>query len=147
MPTFNPKAEAPQYELLDGVYPFEIIGVQQLTSGGAKTNGYPERRVKLQFYKDTQFKDRIAVIEDSLYDHPELDWKFSVLAKCVGMQVNPGESFDIDDGWKGYRGFAECKPKANPKAKDPTRLWNRISGYLTDQPALPPNKVEDPFAE
>jgi hypothetical protein len=145
MPKFDPKAEQPQYELLKGTYPFEIIGVQQLTSAGAKTNGYLERRVKLQFYKDTSFKEKLANFEDSLYDHPDTDWKFSVLAKCVGMQVAAGEAFDIDDTWKGYRGFAECEPQAG--LKDKTKFYNRVKRYLTDQPALPPNKTEDPFAE
>jgi len=145
MPKFNPDAEQPQYELLKGTYPFEIIGVQQLTSSGAKTNGYPERRIKLQFYKSTDFKEKLAVFEDSLYDHPDTEWKFSVLAKAVGIRVNAGEAFDIDESWKGFRGFAECEPQAG--MKDKTKQYNRVKRYLVDQPALPPNKVEDPFAE
>lgn len=143
MPKFNPDAKQPEYQLIDGTYPFEIIGVEQSTSA----KGDPERKVKLQFYSDLTFKQKIGAFEDMFWDNPDSDWKFSVLAKCVGLQVQPNQAFDIDDSWKGFRGIAECKPKANPKAKDPTKLWNRVSSYLTDQPAITPNKVEDPFAE
>jgi hypothetical protein len=154
MPKFNPNAEAPKYELITGTFPFEIVAVEHLTSSGAKTNGLPERKVTLRVFKDTQFKENLADITDSLYDDSHLPeneqkcaWKFHVLAKCVGVLLKPGEDFDIDSGFIGFRGFAEFKPEANPKGKDPTKLWNRVKNYLTDQPAMPPRKIENPFAE
>lgn len=147
MPVFNPKAEQPVYETIKGTFPFEIVGVEHLTSSGAKTAGCPERKVTLKFFKDTTFKEPLAQFSDSLYDHPDLLWKWSVFAKAAGVALAPGENFDIDDGWKGFRGFAECEPEANPKGKDPKKLWNKVKRYITDQPALLPNKAEDPFAE
>ncbi len=145
MPAYNPDAQAPTYEIVKGVFPFEIIAVEQLTSGGAKTNGCPERKLTLAVYNDTSFKENLTEVKDSLYDHPSCDWKFSVLAKCVGVDIKPGEAFDIDECWKGFRGFAEFHPE--PGMRDKTKLFNKVKGYLTDQPMLAPNKVEDPFAE
>jgi len=148
MPTFDSKAEAPVYELLKGTYPFEIVNVEQLTSSSnGKTAGCPERKLTLKFFKDTNFKEPLAQITDSLYDHPDLLWKWSVFAKAAGVALKDGEAFDVDEGWKGFRGFAECEPEANPKGKDPKKLWNKVKRYITDQPALLPAKPEDPFAE
>ena len=151
MPTYNPNAEQPVYETIKGTFPFEIINVEQLTSGGQKTNGLPERKLTLKFYRSSDFKEPIAQFTDSLYDDSHLPeseqkcaWKFSVVAKCVGVEIKPGEGFDIDESWKGFRGFAECEPQKG--IKDPTKLFNRVKRYLTDQPALSPNKVADPFA-
>lgn len=145
MPKFNPNAEQPVYETLKGTYPFEIVNVEHLTSSGAKTAGCPERKVTLKFFKDTTFKEPLAQFTDSLYDHPDLIWKWSVFAKAAGVALKPNEDFDIDESWKGFRGFAECEPQKGQK--DPTKLFNKVKRYITDQAALPPNKVEDPFAE
>lgn len=152
MPTYNPNAEQPAFELLTGTYPFEIIGVEQLTSSGPKTNGLPQRKLKLKFFKDTSFKQPVAEIETSLYDDSYLPpneqkhaWKFSVFANCCGVDVKPGEPFDVDKSWKGFRGFAECEPQKG--MKDPTKQFNNVKRFLKDQPVLPPNRVEDPFAE
>ena len=85
MPVFNPNAEQPVYETLKGTFPFEIVNVEHLTSSGAKTAGCAERKVTLKFFKDTTFKEPLAQFTDSLYDHPDLIWKWSVFAKAAGV--------------------------------------------------------------
>lgn len=145
MPSYNPNAKQPTYEIIRGTFPFEIVAVDQRTSGGQKTNGYPARELKLDVFKDTTFEVKIASINDTLIDHPNCDWKFSVLAKCVGAAVKPGEAFDIDEGWIGFRGYAEFDPEPDQKdLKDPVkknnpRLWNRVKAYITTGQQLPKN--------
>lgn len=137
MPTFNPKAEQPKTEILKGTFPFEIIAVDAYFSSGAKTNGCPCREVKLAVFRDKTFAEKIATVNDNLIDHPSCDWKFSVLAKCVGAAVKDGEAFDVDDGWIGFRGWAEFAPEDDKK--DPSKKWNRVRAFLTSQPMLPRN--------
>ena len=62
MPTFDPNAEQPTYELLNGDYPFEIVKVEEKISKGVQTSGCAVREVTL------------ASVKDSLIDHPSCDW-------------------------------------------------------------------------
>lgn len=147
MPAFDPKAEAPTYELLTGDYPFEIVNVENKMSGGTKTNGCQARELTLFVYRDETFREKIAKVQDTLIDHESCNWKYSVLAKCVDSQLQPGVNFDITPDWRGYRGRANFKPE--PGKQDPSKLWNRVQRYIVDGRVLPPNpkpQVKQPAA-
>ena len=141
MPTFNPKAEQPTYELLTGNYPFEIVKVENKISKGPRTNGCDTREITLDFYRDDSFSEKVASIRDTLIEHESCDWKFSVLAKCVHFLVAEGEAFDIAEDWYGYRGWAHCAPEADKVKKDENgkpMMWNRIRAYIATKNALTP---------
>src|SRR5690349_2863113 len=65
MPKYNPNAETPQVQLLTGDYPFEIVGVSNKISQGAKTRGCDQRDVRLDFYADDTFRVKVASITDT----------------------------------------------------------------------------------
>lgn len=146
MPKFDDKAEQPKFTILNGDYPFEIIKVENKISKGAKTAGSEVRTVEMAFYEDDTFANKLATIKDDLIDHPACDWKFSVLAKCVHFTVMPGEAFDVNNQWRGYRGWAHVAPE--PDRQDPKKEWNRVRAFLTDKKAIPAREVgedEIPF--
>ena len=135
MPTFDPNAEQPTFELLNGDYPFEIVKVEEKISKGAKTSGSAVREVTLDFYRNETFTEKVASVRDSLIDHPSCDWKFSVLAKSVHFPIKAGESLDIDAGWLGYRGWAHVAPE--PDKTDKTKSWNRVKSYIVGKQIVP----------
>ena len=142
MPTYDPNAKQPEVQIINGDYPFEIAGVEELISKGAKTRGCNQRKVFLDVYKDTSFSVKIAEVNDILIDSPKCDWKYSVLAKCVGFEVAPGASLDItEEDFVGLRGWGHFAPE--PDKVDPKKEWNRIKVFLTDRQKLPPRAPED----
>jgi hypothetical protein len=148
MPTYNPDAKAPTFELVRGDYPFEIEAVEKGISKGAKTGGSTTHKLTLAVYRDASFTDKIATVKNSnsatLIDHPSTDWKYSVFAKCVNAPVKAGQSLDPNDSWIGLRGHAKFLPE--PDKADPKKEWNAVAVFYTDKPALPKRKMEEePF--
>ena len=139
MPKYDPNAETPQMQLLDGDYPFEITKVEEKISTGNVTRGCAQRVVHMDFYADATFAVKVASIQDSLYDHPNCDWKYSVLARCVGYPLVANIPFDVDGTWRGYRGWAHCFPE--PDKKEPGKKWNRVQSYITNGKPLPPRVI------
>ena len=148
MPTFDPNAEQPTYELLNGDYPFEIVKVEEKISKGVKTSGCAVREVTLEFFRDESFQSKVASVKDSLIDHPSCDWKFSVLAKSVHFPVQANVAFDVDNGWIGYRGWAHVSPEPDSKGKKDDRgnvlNWNRVRSYIVGKALAPrPQPTDD----
>ena len=140
MPKYDPTATAPTYEILSGDFPFEIVGVAKGISAGPKTNGSDCHDIKLQFYADATFTKPVSKFDEGLIDHPSCAWKYSVIAKCVGLQVPPGSDLAPDESWLGYRGWAKCEPK--PGLKDPKKEWNSVLIFYTDKPKIAPRVIE-----
>lgn len=141
MPKYNPEARAPQMQLINGDYPFEIVKVENLISQGVKTRGCDQRKVHLDVFQDTTFKVKIAEVNDLLIDAPNCDWKYSVLANCVGWKVASGEGIDVTEDWIGYRGWGNFAPE--PDKNDPSKKWNRIQVYIVDDKRRIEPRVED----
>jgi len=118
MPKFDSKVENISLEMLKGDYPFEIVAVDNAISQGAKTRGSDTREVKLEFYKDNTFAQRVAQWTETFIYHDSTEWKCSLFAKCVGMTFQDGVEFDIDSSWVGRRGWATCKPEGDNANKD-----------------------------
>jgi hypothetical protein len=134
MPIFDPKADTPTWQSLNGEYPFEIIAVDSGLSNGTKTNGSDSREVKLKFYENDKFEKPIAQWTETFIDHESTAWKYSVFAKCVGLEFASGQSFDIDAAWIGRRGWANCKPQAD--RNDAAKQYNRVAQFLTNKGRL-----------
>ena len=62
-----------------------------------------------------------------------------MLAKCVGYPVQHGVAFDIDESWRGYRGWAHVAPEADKN--DPSKFWNRVKVYLCDRKHISPRAM------
>ena len=125
MPTFDPNAEQPTYELLNGDYPFEIVKIEEKISKGVKTSGCAVREVTLEFFRDESFQSKVA---------------------SVPVQANV--AFDVDNGWIGYRGWAHVSPEPDSKGKKDDRgnvlNWNRVRSYIVGKALAPrPQPADD----
>jgi hypothetical protein len=145
MPKFDSKAENQVFELLSGEYPFEIVAVDNAISKGAKTAGCDVREVKLKFYKDKTFTTPLAQWTEDFIAYETSEWKWSLLAKCVGVELKDGEDFDITSAWIGRRGWAMCKPEEDKdKTKidastGRTRRYNRVFQFIVNKEKLAVN--------
>ena len=148
MPQYDPNATNPTVQILKGDYPFEIKAVDQKISKGAKTAGSPKHELTLEFYADDTFTRRLATVRNNstaLIDHPATDWKYSLVAKCVGFPLKAGDTIAPDERWIGYRGWAMCVPE--PDDKDATKEWNAVKVFYTDKPKLAPRPQAPAVAE
>jgi hypothetical protein len=143
MPKFDSKAENVAFEVISGDYPFEIVAVDNSISKGDKTRGSDVREVKLKFYSDATFAKPLAQWTEDFINYETSQWKWSLLAKCVGFELTDGQEFDIDQAWIGRRGWASCSPHTPPtEAAKPVgerKKYNRVSAFLTNKGMLPPN--------
>lgn len=143
MPKFDSKAESQSCEILDGDFRFEIVAVDNAISKGAKTRGSDTREVKLKFFKDAEFAKPAAQWTETFIAHESTDWKYSVFAKCVKVELQDGLEFDIDATWIGRRGWATCKKEADQaNATKPVadhKFYNRVRGFITNKERLAPN--------
>lgn len=140
MPKFDSKAEQSPWQLLDGDYPFQIVAVDSGISQGAKTRGSDTREVKLKFFADKTFTKAIAQWTEEFINYETSVWKWSVFAKCVGLDFADGEEFDITERWIGRRGIATCKPNAD--RNDASKKYNRVAVFITNAEKLPPAPAE-----
>lgn len=136
MPKFDSKAENVVTQLLDGDYRFEIVAVDSGISTGPKTRGSETRDVKLKFYADAEFTKPLAQWTEDFINADNCVWKWSVFAKCVGMEFGEGEEFDITDRWIGRRGWATCKPQTSTTDKD--KKYNRVAVFIVNKQRIPP---------
>lgn len=134
--------DAPVNEQLDGEYPFEVVKLESSINYkfGTEEKGSDYIELKLCFYKDTTFTQKVAQWTETLVLHPKWEWKlhqFNEAANVLieGQPIKPGDSVAYEDETMiGLRGWARCKPQAG--TKDPSKKYNRVQIFLTDKPKI-----------
>ena len=143
MPThkFETPSE-PLFEVLKGVYPFEVVAYDSaLQSGTGVTKGSETVELKVKFFKDETFDTPLAQWTETLIFHEKTGWKIDTFIAAAGIMIDgrlavPGkDAVDFsEEVCIGLRGWAKCEPE--PGTTDKTKLYNRVKQWLIDKPKL-----------
>lgn len=131
-----------------GKYIFEVIKVEQGVSNGEKTKGCPNLKLTLllmdkDMNKVGQFTDRKNTL---IFEHEKLEYRIDTFTTCTGMASEVGTELEYgEETMVGLRGW--CEVGAEPSQNDPTKIYNHVERWLTNEAKIPRNvpQEDEPF--
>ena len=92
-----------------------------------------------------------STMRDYIVNSEKMRWKVNQVIAAIGMAVDEGDSGDLEPKHiVGKTAIVRVELEANPKGKDPDKLWPRPKNYLwgdrADEVDLGPDAPDQPAA-